>query len=66
MRAAWDERYLAACWPCFEVRLPCRLLCRQRRRQSLVDIDKLRVAVGIIAAFLGLGVTLQTELLSLE
>jgi hypothetical protein len=50
----------------FRVNRDHRLLCRQRRRHALVDMDKLRVAVGMIAALLGLGVTLQTEPLSLE
>src|SRR5271165_1933274 len=43
-----------------------RLLCRQRRRHAPVEVDKLRIAVGMIAALPGLGVALQTERLPLE
>ena len=43
-----------------------RLLRRQRGRHALVDVDELRVPVGMIASLTGLAVALKAELLPLE
>src|ERR1700692_4090341 len=43
-----------------------RLLRRQRSRHTLVNVDELRVPVGMIASLTGLAVALKAELLPLE